>query len=333
MTYGFQLLGLTITRTYKHDPMAFDNAVFGKGGARGYLARVLAEIITAGQGDADAQRSTYFRINTAKMGGWTLYTEASGGAFGEVRDIVDTNTHTKSGTIAYSDAVLQQMTMVMVVPPYGDQGLLIAETRGRSHLSTSLFRRLNNRLKSDGLYVRFDHSVADSVAWEDFLSRDEVDVNSIELVQKNRSADRTNFGDNKRVSKATLTIKLSDDRSTKERVIAALRPSIKAKTMAKLTGVVGLTSVTDDDFDEQRVVYVEDGRERKLNVTAGWPIFTYPIDTPGQPSASEFLTAAQEPAADILRSLDINLQQAWWPREADLTEVLSVTAEEASPPS
>ena len=51
-----------------------------------------------------------------------------------------------------------------------------------------------------------------------------------------------------------------------------------------MAGVVGLKgAATDDDFDEQRLVYVQDGRQRTITVNQDWPALVYALDGDGEP--------------------------------------------------
>jgi hypothetical protein len=325
MYHGYKLSRLILTPPYRPtEELAFDNPVFGPEGARGFLADVVAEIL-GGQGVADERDSSYFRVDKADLGGWVLAIQGSGGSYGEPREVVNTRSHAARGSIGVDDAVLQHLTFLMVIPPSGTSGVLVSEVRGRSHLTAGLLRRLKNHLLDKGVAIRLESNIADEVAWNDFLDEDNVDVRSVELTQRNLSSDRTNFGSPKNVSRARLILDLSNDPDLKRGVFERIRDSRSTGKLAKLTSLVGIQMVDDDDFDEQKIVYVQDGRERSIRVTATWPSFTHDIDSAVVPDLGTILSAAQTDTANVLQVMGVDRQSGWWPTVDSLEAVEPAT--------
>jgi hypothetical protein len=331
MSYGYQIFGVSLTPVRRPgEKINFNNSMFGSKGARGYLADHVAALLAQGQGASDPRRGTYFRLDNGKTGGWTVVLEASGGAFGEQREVVDTTTHATSSTIGLNDAVLQSMTMILMIPPYGDTGFLVSETRGRSHLTSGLYEAMKVRTSARGLLMRLDRSISDEVAWNAYLNRTSVDIKSLELRQKTRSRDRTNFGNDRRVASATLSLRLRNDADTKRSLIDVIRPSAKSGKLAKVASVVGLENISDDDFDEQTVIYVENGRERRLNVTQNWPAFIYPINGTTAPTTEDVLDEALSDVAGICDDIGLDRSDDWWPSVEQLTPLVNSEGTDAN---
>src|SRR5205823_3554933 len=130
--------------------------------------------------------------------------------------------------------------------------------------------------------VRVNSEFADEYAWSRFLDTEEINVRSVELVQNTRSSDRTNFTE-ENVKRTTLKIDLEDGTEAKRRITGAIR-TLRGKDRPNLAGMIGLAHYHDEDFDEERIIAVVDGRQRKLNVTSGWPSFTYVIEGDERPT-------------------------------------------------
>jgi hypothetical protein len=99
------------------------------------------------------------------------------------------------------------------------------------------------------------------------------------------------------------------------RVNEFLRSIIGRSQRGRLAGVLGLTAdFSADDFDQEKVIVVEDGRERKINVTTGWPQFTYAIESDGRLSDEKFVEEVTDVARDMLVELNVDLASNWRPQ-------------------
>lgn len=220
-SYGYRLFRVYLTEPYGSTELEFDDPRFGKDGARGVLANAVEEVRKA-TGQIDDRASTYLRVDSGSAERWVVLVRASGGAFGEIREVVDTATHQQRTGLALDDAVLRDMLLLLVIPPYGTSGVLVAETRGRSHLTAGLIKQLNIKLKPKKLTIRLEANPADEVAWNKFLDQSDVEVSAIELIQNVPSSDRTRFGKKKIVTKASLVLKLTDDQKAKKGIVKGL---------------------------------------------------------------------------------------------------------------
>src|SRR5205823_3759196 len=173
-------------------------------------------------GQKDERRAIYNRFDSVLSSGWGILITASGGYYGEMGEVVDVDNGSASHHLNPSDAVLKESRVLLLVPPCGETGLIIAETRGRSHLTANVLQQLRTGLTSLGITVRVNSEFADEYAWSRFLDTEEINVRSVELVQNTRSSDRTNFTE-ENVKRTTLKIDLEDGTEAKRRITGAIR--------------------------------------------------------------------------------------------------------------
>lgn len=319
MGYGFRIFKVRFTPVRKMTPdLQFNNPHFGQAGAYGAISAACSALVSGG-GDADQKKGSYFRLRDARKSMNLIVLEGSGGMFGTARDVVDITTDAFKPAIVATDAVLERMKMLLVIPDSGDSGLLVSETKGRSHLTSSLIRTLNTRLRPLGVQMRLDSDFTDAEAWNNFLDGTSIDVKALELVQTHKPSQGVQFGD-KSVARAVISLQLAPGAQAKSKLLKELRKAFKKGAKPKLTGLLGLKAAGDDDFDEQRVVYVENGRRRSIKVAADWPAFIYDLgDIP--PSTQDLLDGCRSEVQHLLAEQQINLPQGWWPRATDLKTI------------
>lgn len=312
MRYGYKVATAYLTPPNRPgERIAFDDPDLGADGARGLLHDALQALMG---GADDEQRSLYSRLDGVHMDGWGVLLSASGGSYGEAAEVVDRRTGRARRALAHDDAVLRDARLLWLMPPHGTVGLLLSEARGRSHLGPAVVRRLNYHLKLTGAVMRLDSDVADDVAWSGFLDHADVSVSGIELVQNRRSLNGGRLTEEDVVSKALLTLSLEPGTQTQRRVrdaVGALRG--RQRQRLNLAGLVGLRRYGDDDFDEEHLVVVQDGRKRRVNVTSGWPSFVYDLGE-DRVSDAEFLDEVRQAAEDTMEALEVDHPQDWWPR-------------------
>lgn len=118
--------------------------------------------------------------------------------------------------------------------------------------------------------VRLDSEIADEVAWNGFIEHGDLSVRGVELIQRRRSQGAGRFTQDDSIRRVKLVLDLEPDTRTAGRVrdvLNALRGS--GDRRLRLASVVGLRGYGDDDFDEERLIVVQDGRERSYQCHAG----------------------------------------------------------------
>ncbi|MBP2340172.1 hypothetical protein JOF41_006350 [Saccharothrix coeruleofusca] len=309
-TYGFRVFELFATPLRSFDRVSFTDPE--PDGLKPIIHDLAEKRVRSG-GEKNEKKAIYSRFDSVRSSGWGVLITASGGYYGESAQVVDVESGEEAHSIATTDAVLRESRVLMLIPPYGETGLLVAETRGRSHLANGVLVQLNNDLKGYGVKLRTVTDLADEHAWNKFLDSEEIGIRSVELVQRTRSIDRTNFT-SENVKKSTLIIDLEDDTEVKRRLRGALDELRGTKHRPSLTGMIGLSHYRDEDFDEERIIAVVDGRNRTINITSGWPAFTYTIDTEERPSDLHFVDEACEVARTTFPALNVDLASNWRPR-------------------
>ncbi|HEX5408052.1 MAG TPA: hypothetical protein VFX16_37795 [Pseudonocardiaceae bacterium] len=314
--YGFKVMELYATPPRRDERISFTEPV-----PDGLLSCVTdtANAVMM-QGERDDTRNVYSRISDVQRSNWGLLIKMKGGTFGEPREVFDVDMddpESPTRPINRNDAVLSDFRTIAIIPPHGAAGILIVETRSRSHLTTQLMRALNYGLQSEGLKLRILRETTDDFAWRNYLDQSDVDIKSIELVQTTQSPDRTRFTE-ENVKRARLQLDVFDNSPVKRRVAQVLSGMVGTSVRRpQLAGIVGLANFSDDDFDQQKIIFVKDGKERKIEVTTGWPAFTYTIDTDEPLTDSEFAQETRQVAGETLRELNVDFERNYWPRITD----------------
>lgn len=319
VAYGYRIFKVSFTPSRKLTPeLRLDNPLFGPDGAVGTLADICRTLSTA-TGDTDSKKGAYFRVVDSDHAGWVIAVRGSGGSFGVEREVVDTTTDQPKSKITTDDAVLERMLMLFVLPPNGNCGLLIAETSGRSHLTPGLVKVLNMHLQQLGVRMRLEDDFTDGEAWGQFLSKSTVDVQALELVQTHKPAQGVSFGDNS-IARAVISLQLAPGTQAKSTLLKELKKAFTKGKKPKLTGLIGLNVAHDSDFDEQRVVYVENGRKRRITVASTWPVFIYALGDEA-PSLQELLDECRREVQHLLNELQIGRPANWWPSHGGMKQL------------
>jgi len=312
MPFGYRVFQFVIGQRNKPDEQhAFNNVDLHKDGAHGLLKEALQSLVSTG--DANEQQSMYYTVDAVKEGGWVFQVQSSGGSYGRVRRVRDTATHADTAKIGEKDAVLDELPLLLVVPSYGRYGLLIASTEGRTHHAASLVRLLNMKLKNRKLILRLTSDMADSVAWRNFLNQPALNVTQLELTQSKLDQTRQDFGKPGSVTRAKVVLSLAQNKSTRSKVINAMRKALTGSGKFDFTGAVGMANLDADDFDDYKVVYVMDGRERSVSVAQDYPHFIYEVEGAAPPTPDELLTEAYGTADHLLTEMSIQKPPNYWP--------------------
>ncbi|WP_248762126.1 hypothetical protein [Pseudarthrobacter sp. SSS035] len=275
------------------------------------IAETLKDMVD--RGEADKRKSTFFTVDAFRQSNWGFVAHASGGDFGSPARAVDVGTGQVTKDITADEAVLRDSRLVVLVPPSGIEGLIISEVQGNASLLTPFVNQLDRRLNAHGLKIHVDNAIADSVAWNDYLSRPDVGIQGIELVQKD-SVDRTSFDDPSGVSTVKMYVGIETGSMKARNIAAALKQLVgRHHSPMNLVGLVGIKGRTEGDFDEEKIITVQDGKSRVLDVTHGWPRFVYRLSETVRPSEEDFLNGAQTAAFDVMLGAGIQPTGKWWP--------------------
>jgi len=312
--YGYRVMELIATPPNKSAEIAFTDPE--PSGLRD--AVLTAAKAAMASGERNDQRGMYTRVTNVKDDAWGVLLTVKGGQFGEPRELLDVDSDDPdepTRPIGPSDAVLSDLRVLLLIPPYGSKGLVVAETRSRSQWISFVLRRLNLELRSVGVKLRTVRDTTDAIAWGSYLSRDEVGIKSVELIQTNQSVDRTRFT-SENVKSARLQLNIADGSELKRRLSAILQ-GLSGETVRRprLAGVVGLRAdFSDEDFDEEKIVIVDGEREQKISVSGGWPLFTYTFDTDYALSDAEFVDGVLDIARRTLEHMNVDVATNWRPR-------------------
>lgn len=249
------------------------------------------------------------------QGNWGLLITASGGTFGKQGEVFDTGTG-KRTPLNHADAVLRQARVVLYMPPHGDAGLLIAETRSGSHLTQNVINMLNTNLKSNGLVLRTDHDMVDSAAWELYLGSNDLNLKRVEMVTHSKLDDVSQVTQDG-VRKTAVKINIEPDspaaRGITQRVLQVFAGWRSGNRQPlRMADLVGLASYDQDRFTEQKLVVTVGGKDRTISLRNGFPIFSYDfIDADARPSNHDFLTEVNTVAASMFEILEVDTTPGW----------------------
>ncbi|WHP18804.1 hypothetical protein [Cellulomonas sp. ES6] len=296
------------------DNLDLDDARFGNGGGLAYLRDTAVALLA--QGHDDERRSTYTEFSEVHPSHLGVLSIVQGGEYGESRTLVDRVTKARRA-ITVDDAVLSDARVVLVVPEHGQDAVMVSEVKGRTHHTAGFVTRVNTRLKGDGLSLRLRREVADGVAWGKFLADQDAGIVGVEFAQSvRRSEDRTPFATGGGLTAARLRFALSSTGDVAQGIIGRLRgasPEQSLRDQLDLATVVGLRDYHDEDFDEQRIIVVKDGRERTINVSQALPSFTYVFADDERPDHQGFLDQSRGAVLDLFQELGVELPPQWWP--------------------
>ncbi len=322
MAYGYRLFQVEIGKFRRPDVRYdFDNVGLHSEGAFGLFRDTLADLVESSARDDD--RLTYFGVDDVRYGGWTFQISASNGQFGRERRVRNTTTNEDGTPIGANDAVLDDLPLVLIVPNHGRHGLLVAATSGRSHNAFAFARSIDQKWRDRGLSLKLVSDLADRTAWSTFLGQTDVDVTHVELIQTAVTADRPTFGSSGHVSRARVTLTLADQH-TKQSVIQRVKNKVLNNQDLALTGVFGM-ALRDEDFDDYGILYVKDGRQKRLSITNDYPHFIYPIDGSTEPSAGELALAAVSDVQYLMDEIGIQYPSTWMPSTQSLTRLQPTT--------
>lgn len=309
--YRVSLFQLSLKGSPK-DKYPFDHQALG-GSLLTFLEAQIKLMVD--HGEADDRKSTFFTVDSERRDGWGLVTEVSGGTYGSTARAVDVTSGIKTKDITRDEAVLRGSRIVLIVPPQGEYGVIISEVQSNASLLGSFVGQLNLRLGKLGLRMHLEKEIADGVAWMAYLNQPDVGISGVELVTK-QSVDRTNFdfADSAGVSGVRMFVGVTPGSGLAGKFAAALKNMAgKGRQPLNLVGLVGLKDYADSDFDEEKIVTVQDGQRRTLEVSHGWPRFVYPLDVNVRPGEKHFLQAIQSSTFTVLQNVGITPPKGWFP--------------------
>jgi hypothetical protein len=318
VAFGYRLFQVEIGQYRKPEVRYdFDNVGLHSEGAFGLFRDTLASMIASSARDDD--RLTYFGLDDVEYGGWVFQISASNGSYGRVRRVRNTSTNKDGKPLGKNDAVLDDLPLVLVIPSYGRYGLLVAATSGRTHNAFSFARAVDQKWRERGLAMKLVSDLADRTAWSTFLGQSDVDVTHVELIQSSVTPERPTFGTSGHVSRARVMLTLADSQ-TKKSVLDRVKDKVLRNKDLALAGVFGM-SLKDADFDDYGVLYVKDGRQKRLSISNDYPHFIYPLDGTTEPSASELASSAMSDVEYLMSEIGIKYPNTWMPTTKTLTKL------------
>lgn len=322
-TYGFKISVLEITKPqFPSQPYQMDDGAFGDEGALGFLESRIGALLARGQ--VDERTGVYVRIISNTRSNRGLLVVGASGTYGSERPTEDRRNGRPGPTLDPDHVVLAPLKVVLLVPEYGHQIVMVSEVHGRSHLTSGLVKQLNNSIRSLGFTIRVRRDVADGLAWARFLDDPDSGIIGIQLASKSVGVDGVPLVSGRGVTNLDLRLGLdpnsSEARSIGERLKRIFGAAGRAQgpqqfDQISLAQIVGLQDYGEGEFDDEKVVVVENGRERKINVSRGLPSFVYPIEADAPPDVPTLRSHAEPVAQELFDDLDIDLPTKWWPTE------------------
>jgi hypothetical protein len=173
---------------------------------------------------------------------------------------------------------------------------------------THFHNALDKGLRKHMLMLRGEHDIADGVGWENFLSRDDVGIQGVDLVQHGDAVDGA-LVDPAGLRGLRLFLNIDPGGPKAAQIFRELKTLITGHTGIDLAPLLGVHA---DGFDEQKIVTIKDGKQRTINVTSGWPRFVYPIDEQTRPSDQDFENACHDVLEEVLEVKGVIRDQGWW---------------------
>lgn len=306
-SYGYRVGLFHVTETRRNEPLDMSFLVGGRP-----IGELIAEELKAivGLGERDEKRSTYFSLDSLRQTGWLFRMYGSSGIFGSAARVVDTTTHQQvdGKDIGEDEAVLRAARILAVVPPSEKVFLAAFEVQGNGSLMSHFYNALDKGLRKHMLTLRGDHDIADGVGWENYLSRDDVGIQGVDLIQHGDAVDGA-LVDPAGVRGLRLYLNIDPGGSKAVQILRELKTLLTGHPSIDLAPVLGVHA---NGFDEQKIVTVKDGKQRTINVTSGWPRFVYPIDDQTRPSDQDFESACQDVLEEVLEVKGVVRDPGWW---------------------
>jgi hypothetical protein len=208
---------------------------------------------------------------------------------------------------------MRDSRVLMIVPPGGITAIVVFEVQSNSSLQAPIFKTLETILSPEGLTLRVDNEMADRIAWMQYLGRDDVGIKSVELTERGNSIDRS-FDDSAGVRNLKLGIGIEPDGRKSRAIVEAMR-LLAGGSRIDLAPLVGVRNFDGVEFEDQKLVTVQDGQTRTIDVTSGWPRFVYRIDDHLRPGDHVFIDSCMDVVKEILEQEGTLTFGDWWPRE------------------
>ncbi len=123
------------------------------------------------------------------------------------------------------------------------------------------------------------------------------------------------------MTRAKLVLSLAQNKSTRAKIVDTMRKALTGSGTFDFTGAVGMSNFTSNDFDDYKVVYVKDGRERKVSVAKDYPHFIYEIEGDAPPTPDKLLTETYGTADHLLTEMNIQKSANYWPAIASFKAI------------
>lgn len=312
-SYGYRVSLFQITEQRQSVPLDLTSPRFPGSSAYKFFLAGLQNAV--GVGVKDDRKSTFFTVDTIHEDNWGLGIIASGGGFGTPATVVDTisGLSRPSKDIDPDEAVMRDSRILMIVPPGGNVAVTVFEVQSNSSLQAPIFKTLETILSIEGLTLRVDNELADKIAWSQYLGREDVGIKGVELTERGNSIDRS-FDDSSGIRNLKLGIGIEPDGRKSHAILDAIR-RLGSGDRINLAPLLGIRNFDDVDFEDQKLVTVQDGQTRTIDVTSGWPRFVYRIDEHVRPSDHTFIDSCMDVVKEILEQEGTLAFGDWWPTE------------------
>lgn len=237
-----------------------------------------------------------------------------GGQSGDEFDVIDADTNTETGKVTKADA-LTWISRVLFVFPRGSHhdGLIVAETKGRSCHGGMLQERLERVLKEAySIRPSVIHDVADGVAWRELFRLQQSHVREVEFQFSNPARDGTAFTEDASVSKVKVGYQLEPGGAADKKTTQIITGT-RGDARGMLLKAVGGHRYDSHDMEDPVATIVTNGKPRKYRVSNTPSRFTRIIENQQQLSPRDFALEIAPAVLETCVALNINLPTNWFP--------------------
>lgn len=311
--YGYRISTFTLFGADRGGgAFTLDYVGLGPEGVLGIYHQVFEKLVLE-LGSTDKQ-GHFLSVESVERIGHCLLVEVKGGQFGEEFDVVDSENGASVATVSRGDA-LTWPSRILFVLPQGEiyDGMIIAETRGRSCHVLALNRQLERILKEQQrLRAEVVNDLADGVAWKAMFQQQKAHVHSIEFRVTNTAHDQTQFTEDDSVSRVVVSYALEPEGRAERKtidVITGNRPD-KASMLLQAVGGERYSELTNE---EPIATIVTDGKARRYRVSHHHSRFTRVIESQGRLDNSEFLLEISPAVVETYAALSVDIPPGWLP--------------------
>jgi hypothetical protein len=310
--YGYRISTFTLFGSDKGGgAFTLDYLGLGADGALGIYQRAFEKLaLESGTTDSHGH---FLSVEGVERIGHCLLVEVKGGQFGEEFEVVDSDNGAPVATVSRADA-LTWPSRILFVLPQGEayDGMIVAETRGRSCHVLALNRQLEKLLKHEQLRPEVVNDLADGVAWKAMFQQKKAHVQAVEFRVSDAANDLTHFTEDNSVSGVLVSYALKPDGRAEKKTIEAItgdRPD-KASMLLRAVGGERYSELTTE---EPVATIVTDGRARRYRVSHQHSRFTRVIESPVRLDNTEFMLEVSPAVVETYAAMAVDVPPGWLP--------------------